>query len=224
MRDFARRPQARAPRRRSARGSRGRVCEWPAERQVKSTTPVRIPASIAKMNRELAGLAIVQPPELATRVRILKRSRSPLERTATSPHPRAHAPTWARVMPTILSSGAESHRAHVGTWAPARSRSQDLLAAVRRIHCSTSQLGRGVAGQSAHRRSEPGCRGPGCSRSQLGRCGPMTPTLGWISETRVLTDGEAISPGLDQLRGSGAGALREFVLVELAAGHRVRLV
>jgi len=52
----------------------------------------------------------------------------------------------------------------------------------------------------------------------------MTPTLGWISETRVLTDGEAISPGLDQLRGSGAGALREFVLVELAAGHRVRLV
>jgi hypothetical protein len=71
MRDFARRPQARAPHRRSMRGSRGRVCEWPAERQVKSTTPVRILASIANMNRELTCLAIVQSPELATRVRIL---------------------------------------------------------------------------------------------------------------------------------------------------------
>jgi len=60
MRDFARRPQARAPRRRSARGSRGRVREWPAERQAKSTTPARILASTADVNGALACLSIVQ--------------------------------------------------------------------------------------------------------------------------------------------------------------------
>lgn len=48
-------------------------------------------------------------------------------------------------------------------------------------------------------------------------------TLGWISEVLVLTDGEASSRGSISC-GSGLGELRECVLVEPAASHRVRLV
>jgi hypothetical protein len=126
MRDFARRPQASAPRRRSAHGSRGRLCEWPAERQVKSTIPVRILATIANMNRELACSASVQSPELATRVRILTLMpmgvvRSQATRRGCRPTSRdahdAHAGRGRRGPPRGLRTGSLPWSLRVGSFA-----------------------------------------------------------------------------------------------------------